>query len=90
MNRHRRIRRAVRRLPTFEFTDLEGRTHQLPHILTLEDQLDRQVSAGHDTAPFIAALVDHPDAARAIEAMPPHIARALYDTWVDHGRRTAL
>ena len=73
-------RAAEAEYPPYEFIDLEGNTHRLPHPLMVESGLARRAQAGDiTTAEMIEELA--PGAGAAIDAMRPAVQRALLADW---------
>lgn len=73
-------RAAEAEYPPYEFIDLEGLTHRLPHPLMVDPGLARRAQAGEiDGADMIREL--SPGAAEAIDNMAPAVQRALLADW---------
>lgn len=66
------------RYPPFEFVDLDGVEHTLPHPLTL---LERDVDQ-FNTDPKSWLAAHHPAVADAIADMPVAVSRSLLEAWM--------
>lgn len=78
---------ADKRLEPFDFIDLAGEQHQLPHFKSLtSDQSDRFL-AGDDPFGLLAEIAT-PEAARAIKAFPLAILEEFVQDWHAHSEAT--
>lgn len=78
---------ADKRLEPYDFTDLDGVQHQLPHFKSLTSDQSGRFLDGDDPFGLLAEIAT-PEAASAIKAFPLAILEEFVGDWHAHSEAT--